>query len=130
MTQTNTLSDSDIIEISRRCARVLEEKKGADTIILDLTGVNSYLDYFVITTGNSHIHCRALARELEKFFYTQGLRQRNRPDHESGWILLDFNEIIVHIFTREMREYYQLERLWGDAKKIMYDGRKQYDPHV
>jgi ribosome-associated protein len=100
---------------------VLEEKKGTDIVIMDLRGVNGYLDYFLITTGNSRVHCRALARELERFVNTQDLSQRNKPDYESGWIILDFNELIVHIFTQEMREYYQLEKLWGDAKKISYN---------
>ncbi len=117
------LSDADIIEISRKCARVLDEKKGSDIIILDLRDVNSYLDYFIITTGNSRIHCRALARELERFGHSEELRQRNKPDYDSGWIILDFNELIIHIFTQEMREYYQLEKLWGDAARIEYDGR-------
>ncbi len=118
MIQTRKLSDTDIIDISRECARVLDEKKGSDIVILDLRDVNSYLDYFIITTGNSRIHCRALARELEKFVNSKELSQRNKPDYDSEWIILDFNELIVHIFTQEMREYYQLEKLWGDAVKI------------
>jgi ribosome-associated protein len=121
VTHGNVLSDSDIVDISRRCAQMLEDKKGSDIVIMDLRGVNSYLDYFLITTGNSRVHCRALARELERFIDTQNLLQRNKPDYESGWIILDFNELIVHIFTQEMREYYQLERLWGDARKISYN---------
>jgi ribosome-associated protein len=121
VTHGNVLSDSDIVDISRRCAQMLEDKKGSDIVIMDLRAVNSYLDYFLITTGNSRVHCRALARELERFIDTQNLLQRNKPDYESGWIILDFNELIVHIFTQEMREYYQLERLWGDARKISYN---------
>jgi len=61
-----------------------------------------------------------MARELEKFIYGRGLRVRNRPDYESGWIILDCSELIVHIFTQELREYYQLEKLWGDAKRISF----------
>lgn len=124
MTHSNKLTDADIIDISRKCARVLDEKKGVDIIIMDLRGVNSYLDYFLITTGNSRIHCRALARELEKFIHSREMQQRNKPDYESGWIILDFNELIVHIFTQEMREYYQLEKLWGDATRIPFDNRE------
>lgn len=123
MKRTDKLSDEDIIEISRACARVLDEKKASDTVIMDLRDVNSYLDFFIITTGNSRIHCRALARELEKFVHTLNLRQRNMPDYESSWIILDFSELIVHIFTQETREYYQLEKLWGDAIKIPPYGR-------
>jgi ribosome-associated protein len=112
------LTDGDCIEILRKSAMLLSEKKGIDIVMMDLREVNSYLDYFLIVTGNSRTHCRSMAREMERFIHAQGLRQRNRPDYESGWIILDFSELIVHVFTAEMRDYYQLEKLWGDAEKI------------
>lgn len=118
MTGRVVLTDSDCIELVRKSALLLTEKKGLDIVMMDLREVNSYLEYFLIVTGNSRIHCRALAREMERFIHSQGLRQRNRPDYESGWIILDFSELIVHVFTSEMRDYYQLEKLWGDARRI------------
>ncbi len=121
MTKERIITDNDIVDISRRCARILDEKKARNTVIMDLRAVNSYLDYFLITTGNSRLHCRALARELEKFIRAEGMRERSRPEFDTGWIILDFNEILVHIFTEEMREYYQLEKLWGDAERISYN---------
>ncbi|MBN2160865.1 MAG: ribosome silencing factor [Spirochaetes bacterium] len=120
MTGQENISENGIIEMTRRCARLLDGRKGDDILIIDLKRVNSYLDYFLITTGNSRVHCRAMARELEKFMHENGWRVRNRPDHESGWIILDFGELIVHIFTQELREYYQLDKLWGDAEVIPY----------
>lgn len=120
MTEQKKFSEEEMVDVFRECARVLEEKKGADIVVMDLRDVNSYLDYFIITTGNSRIHCRSMARELERFMHSRGLRNRNKPDYESGWIILDCYELIVHIFTQEMREYYQLEKLWGDAKLINY----------
>ena len=124
MTKEKIITENDIIDISRLSARILDEKKARDTVIMDLREINSYLDYFLITTGNSRIHCRALARELEKFIRSRGMRERSRPEYDTGWIILDFNEIIVHIFTEEMRDYYQLEKLWGDAERISYDTAK------
>ena len=118
MSEGKTITEKEIVEIIKKCALTLEEKKGIDIVMMDLRDVNSYLDYFLIATGNSRIHCRSMAREAEKFMHDQGLRGRNRPDYDSEWIILDFSELIVHIFTQEMREYYQLERLWGDAKSI------------
>ena len=120
MKEGKAITEKEIVEIFKKCALTLEEKKGVDIVMMDLRDVNSYLDYFLIATGNSRIHCRSMARELEKFIHVQGLRARNKPDYDSGWIILDCNELIVHIFTQEMREYYQLEKLWGDAKKIQY----------
>jgi len=110
----------DIIETAVRCARILEAKKGCDIRILDLRRVNSYLDFFIITSGNSQIHCRALSREAEKFFLQCGIKLKNRPDTESRWILMDFDEIILHVFTGDMRDFYQLEKLWADATIIEY----------
>jgi ribosome-associated protein len=118
VTERVEITELDCVEILRKSALLLSEKKGSDIVMMDLREVNSYLDYFLIVTGNSRIHCRSMARELEKFIHAQGLRQRNRPDYESGWIILDFSELIVHVFTSEMREYYQLEKLWGDARRI------------
>lgn len=120
MSGRDTASASDIVEITRRCARLLGDRKGADIVIIDLREVNSYLDYFLIATGNSRVHCRAMARELEKFMRENGRRALNNPDLESGWIILDFSELIVHIFTEEMRGYYQLEKLWGDAAIVPF----------
>lgn len=120
MKEKKKFTEDEIVETFRECARLLEEKKGVDVVLMDLRGVNSYLDYFLIATGNSRIHCRSMARELDKLVHSRGLRGRLKPDYESGWIILDFNELIVHIFTQEMRDYYQLEKLWGDAKKISF----------
>lgn len=118
MKSVKSLLKTDTLEIIRESARLLDEKKGVDIVLLDLMEVNSYLDYFIIATGNSIIHCRALAKEMISFFSSIGIKERGSPQFESEWILLDFNEIIIHIFTETMRDYYQLEKLWHDAKKI------------
>jgi ribosome-associated protein len=120
VTELKKKTEEEIVEIFSECARVLSDKKGTDIVFMDLRDVNSYLDYFIIATGNSRIHCRSLAKEAEKFIHGRGLRSRNKPDYESGWIILDCSELIVHIFTQEMREYYQLEKLWGDARRISF----------
>ncbi|MBN1534983.1 MAG: ribosome silencing factor [Spirochaetes bacterium] len=104
--------------ILRECAVLLEEKKGENIAILDLRGVNSYLDYFLIVTGNSHVHCRSLARGVMKLMASRNRSARNKADLNSGWIILDFDEIIIHIFTEDLRGFYQLEKLWSDAVTI------------
>ncbi len=120
MTEKKRFTEEEMVEAFRECARFLTDKKGTDIVMMDLRGVNSYLDYFLIATGNSRIHCRSMARELERFALERGLRGRMKPDYDSGWIILDLNELIVHIFTQETREYYQLEKLWGDAKQLSF----------
>jgi len=112
--------ESDIVGFARECVKILEEKKSENVLLLDLRKVNSYLDYFVISTGNSLIHCRSLAKEVKKLFAKNGLKERNKSSLDSGWIILDYSEIIVHIFIQEMRDYYSLERLWGDAEFLSH----------
>lgn len=114
----NKITEEAILDAARKCAGAILEKKGEDIILLDLKAVNSYLDYFIIATGNSLLHCRALAKEVQRFMHDAGLPERSRPMLDSGWIVLDYNEIVVHVFTRELREYYQLEYLWADSTRV------------
>jgi ribosome-associated protein len=114
------LKEKEIVDLAKSCARLLDEKKARDTVIVNLMKIHSYLDYFVISTANSLIHCRSLAREVRELFKNAGLNERSRTQAESAWIGLDYSEIVVHIFTKEMRDYYQLEKLWADADKIVF----------
>lgn len=107
-----------MIETGRDSLLYLNEKKAIDPVFIDLRKVNSYLEFFLIATGNSQIHCRALARDISKFLNEKGLKEHGNHDLNSEWIILDFGSLIVHIFTEEMRSYYQLEKLWADAEKI------------
>ena len=114
-TDVMTDQDRDLLE---GCRRILDEKKADSTVVLNLAAVNPYFEYFVITTGSSMIHCKALARDLGNHFDELGLKERSRPDLDSTWIILDYDDIIVHIFTEETRQYYQLEKLWADAERL------------
>lgn len=105
-------------DMARACRKILDEKKALGAVILDVRELSPFFDYFLIALANSHIHCKSMARELEKYLSKNGYRERGQPDYNSGWIVLDFNDIVVHIFTREMNEYYQLEKLWSDAKYV------------
>ncbi|HPB84081.1 MAG TPA: ribosome silencing factor [Spirochaetota bacterium] len=113
-------SEEDIQAIARESALILDDKKGQEIVLLDLRNVNSYLSYFLIVTGNSLIHCRSLARELQKNMYLKSYKERTRSKLDSGWIILDYNELVIHIFTEEFRSYYQLEKLWADAEHMRF----------
>lgn len=100
-------------------ASVLEDHKASDVVVLDLRGISGATDYFIIASGSSDIHVRALGQRV-----IEGLaEQRVRPHHAEGigtgrWVLLDFVDFVVHVFHPELREFYQLERLWGDAPLV------------
>jgi ribosome-associated protein len=113
-------ADFQTEDILKKCSSILDEKKAEDTVVLDLSEINSYFDYFIITTGNSQVHCKSLARDLEKSLSEEGLKEGMKPDFSSGWIVLDYSNIIVHVFTEDMRQYYQLEKLWGDARSVIF----------
>lgn len=100
-------------------AGILKDKKGQDILVLDISSIAVFSDYFVIATGISPIHVQALADEVEQRLVAKGYRFKSKEGYKDGrWVLIDFYDVIVHIFTRSEREYYMLERLWADAKTI------------
>ncbi|MBU5670132.1 ribosome silencing factor [Peptoniphilus sp. MSJ-1] len=95
-----------------------ENKKGIDIKVLDIKEMSSIADYFVIVSGNSSTQVDALAKEIDEKMYEKGENVENTEGKNSSrWIILDFGDIIVHIFHKDEREYYNLERLWEDNDK-------------
>jgi ribosome-associated protein len=100
-------------------ARLADERHCGDITVLDLRGISPATDYFVIATGTSDRQMRAVANEISDEARKQGLQRFGRAGYEQGrWILLDFVDVVIHIFDREYRQYYDLELLWGDADKL------------
>jgi len=98
---------------------VLSNKKGADIVIIDIQEKASFADYFVICSGTSERQIETLADEVEERFAQEGLMVRSiEGKHGSGWILMDFGDVIVNLFTKETRERYSIEKIWGDCKFI------------
>ncbi len=93
----------------------------SDIVVLDLRGKSPATDYFVIATGTSDRQMRTVADEISESARERGLQRFGRAGYEQGrWILLDFIDVVVHIFDSTYRDYYDLELLWGDAKRIKY----------
>ncbi|MBN1972247.1 MAG: ribosome silencing factor [Sedimentisphaerales bacterium] len=100
-------------------AKVAAERHCTDIVVLDLKGISQAADYFVIVTGTSDRQMRTVADEISEAGRELGYQRFGRAGYEKGrWILLDFIDVVVHIFDSEYREYYDLELLWGDAKKV------------
>ena len=102
-------------EIALKVADILDNKKGNDIVILDVSQNTSYADYFVIVSGNSDRQVETLAEEVDEVLFKEGVRLINQEGKNSGWVLLDFGDIIVHIFLEEQRRHYNLEKLWSDS---------------
>ncbi|MCR4787934.1 MAG: ribosome silencing factor [Lachnospiraceae bacterium] len=100
-------------------AKKLDEKKGNDIKILDISEVSVMADYFVITSGNNKNHIQMLSDETDALLSKAGLKLRQIEGYDNaGWILLDFGDVIVHIFDKENRLFYDLERIWKDGKVL------------
>ncbi len=110
---------TDSKELVLQIAKVLDEKKAIDIKAIKTEEVTVVSDYFVIASGTSNTHTKSLADEVE---YEIKQRLGIDPEHiegrATGWILLDYGYVIVHIFEKESREYYNLERLWADASLV------------
>lgn len=99
------------------------QKRGEDVALLDMREVTLVADYFLLVTGNSTVHVQAIADGVEEALERAGARPLGRDGYAAGrWVLLDYGALVVHVFQAEMRAFYDLERLWGDAIRMPLDG--------
>jgi ribosome-associated protein len=105
----------DSAALAERIAEIAADKKAIDIRVIDLRGIVSYTDFFVICSGNTERQAKAIHEELKKGGDERLLPRRTEGDREARWILLDYWDVVVHVFTPEAREYYRLENLWGEA---------------
>ena len=106
-------------EIALFAARTSDEKKGADIVIYDLKGLSDVADFFVITTAQSKAQSRAICESISHDLKKRGVHRIGQEGNAGGqWVLLDYGDCVIHIFSPALREYYGLESLWGDAPKV------------
>ena len=104
-------------EIARIAWNALNDKKGEDIKIIDITGISVLADYFIIANGTNDSQVNALVDNVEEELHKAGYPLKQREGRASGsWVLLDFGDIIVHVFDKENRLFYDLERIWKDGK--------------
>ncbi len=111
-----------ILRLAREAGRIAEDKKAEDITILDLRNITTLTDSFVICSVTNNRQARAIAQEIQEKLAKLGLRLDHIEGYpDSNWILMDYTDIVIHIFTKEIREYYDLEHLWGDAPRVELD---------
>jgi ribosome-associated protein len=113
------LYKKDLPNDVRMSLKASQAKKGEGMVILDLKSISSFTDYFVIMQGNSKRQNMAICENVERELKEKDIRPESIEGRENAeWILMDYGNFIVHIFSKEAREYYSLEKLWGDAPKL------------
>lgn len=101
------------------CAQAALDHKAIDLVVLEVRNLSSFTDYFVITSGNSDRQVQAIASHIEEKLDQQGIHPLGVEGKQIGtWILLDYGDVVVHVFYNPMREFYDLERLWSDAPRM------------
>ena len=110
----------DVLDLAREIALFLEEKIGEDIVLIDIKEQAFFTDYFVICSANSDRQLKGLASDLSRNIRERfGIHSKPEGQPESGWMLVDFFDIVVHLFSKEKREYYQLEELWEEGQVLL-----------
>ncbi|MBR6552134.1 MAG: ribosome silencing factor [Clostridia bacterium] len=106
------------LELTKKIVKTLDDKLARDIEVIKTEEVTIVADYFIIATANSNTHVRALADEVEYQLEREGIHPDHVEGRATGWVLMQFSGVVVHIFLEDSRQYYNLERLWDDASKI------------
>jgi ribosome-associated protein len=124
MASTSTQSEkaAKTLALAQRAAQVALDTKAQDVVLLDLRGVTDMTDFFLIASGTSDTHARAIGEHILEELKREGSPAHHVEGLEKGrWVLLDFVDFVVHIFHPTLRNFYQLERLWADAEQVPVD---------
>ena len=101
------------------CLKIIKERKAVDPVLFEVTSLSSITDYFLVTSGNSSTQVQAIARHLQRRMRERGLRVHGvEGEREGHWVLVDYGDVVVHIFYDPMRAFYDLEGLWIDAPRV------------
>lgn len=121
MAETKIVNDNDTShELAKMIAELALEKKAEDIVVLDVRKQAGFTNYFVIASGNSDVHLKTLADYIEDELSQYKVKVWQKEGYENlKWILMDYVDVVVHLFDRETRDYYDLETLWADAEKMI-----------
>lgn len=111
----------DFQDIAQQCARIADEKRAKNIQILNLDGMTDFADYFVVASGDNRRQLQAIAREIEREMKGRKVTHLGTEGFgETGWVLVDYGALIVHLFLPEVRRYYDFDLLWGDAPRVKW----------
>lgn len=109
----------ETLDIVKVAVEALNDKKAEEVTVIDITGISTVADYFIIANGNNQNQLTAMQDAVDEAMYKAGLHARQiEGNNHSTWILMDYQDIIIHLFSKEDRLFYDLERIWRDGKII------------
>jgi len=108
----------EIIDIVKTAVKAIDSKKGENIEVIGITDLTIIADYFVIATGTSNTQVKALADEVEYRLELDGVKPHHIEGRNTPWVCLDYGTVVVHIFYKDQRDFFKLERLWEDGQKI------------
>ena len=118
-TNNNQIIDADSLELAQLCVQICDDTKAKDILLFDVREKTIVADYYIVCSGTSMPHIRAIAEHIRKAMAEKGLQPRGMDGQpESRWMVLDYGLILVHILEPEMRNFYALEELWDEARII------------
>ena len=118
--EINMQDNTKVKELVKLCYKALTEKKASDISVIDISGLSVVADYFIIASGENVRQTEALCDNVEEVLYKAGYECRQIEGKQSAnWILMDYNDGIVHIFDKENRLFYDIERIWKDGRKVV-----------
>ncbi len=110
------------LELAKKAAAILDDKKAMRLNLIKIQDISSLADYFIIANGTSNTHVRALSDELEQKLKAENVSPERIEGYRSDtWVLLDYGSVVVHIFTQDARDFYDLDRLWADGTKMDWE---------
>jgi len=111
----------DTLELAHRIVNILDEKKGEDILLLDISEESSFADYFLICSGSSIRMVNALVKTVKKEIKQEyGLGPNIEGEANAGWMLMDYGGLILHVFSPDRRDFYRLEELWSEGKTVLH----------
>ncbi len=119
-------ADMPSLELAQLLSKAALDKKAENLVILDVKEISSFTDYFVIMSGRSTRHVQGLADAVDSAVSKKRIKDGNTEGLKEGlWVLLDYEDVVVHIFYKDVRDFYDLEGLWHDAARIQVNGEEQ-----
>ncbi|MDD6157054.1 MAG: ribosome silencing factor [Lachnospiraceae bacterium] len=115
----------ETLELVKKAVAALEDKKADDVTVIDISGVSTIADYFIIANASNQNQLTAMQDAVDEAMYKEGVHAKQiEGNRSSTWILMDYQDVIVHLFSKEDRLFYDLERIWRDGKVIDIHGEK------